>query len=115
MWKVNHMIFEIDKRIVAAISPLDIATEGAGVDGEVAKEFADMFQLGNLYFVLRRDLLIWTTIVVVGLLISMQFVKKSEKLAERKNDILHKLLIALIGSTIIWLFSLVVAVLEYIF
>lgn len=106
-------------QIVNSINPLDIATNAEGgkttihVEGE--QSVVDMLQLNNLYFLLRRDGMIWATIVIVVLLATMLFVKKSEKLAEKKADVLHKLLIVFLISSVVWILSLVVNIFDYIF
>lgn len=105
--------------IIGSINPLDIATGAEGgkttihVEGE--QSIVDMLQLNNLFYLLRRDGLIWATIVIVILLGTMLFVRKSEKLAERKADIFHKLLIVFLISSVIWILAAAVSLFDFIF
>lgn len=105
--------------VLGSINPLDIAVNAEGgettihTDGE--QSLVDILQLPNLYALLKRDSLIWATIIIICLLISMYFIKKSEKLAERKADIMHKFLIVFIICSLLWILDVAVFVLDSIF
>lgn len=101
------------------INPLDIAVNAENgqttihVEGE--QSFVEMFQLANLYYMLKRDGLIWGAIVIVCLLMSMLFIRRSEKLAERKADILHKIIIVFLICSVLWILGVVVALFDDMF
>jgi len=104
---------------VAAANPLDIATGAEGknisVKGNDGNSFAEMMNLAGLYQMLKRDALIWSAIIILGCLISMFFIKRSDIVSERKKDIGHKILIVFLICSLITLLSIVVNVFDVLF
>ena len=102
-----------------SIDPLKIATNAENgrvtVSGEENNGFLGLFELDALYFFLKREVLIWSAIVVLFLLVTMLFINKSEKLADRKDDIMHKLLIVFLASSAISVLSAVINLLDAVF
>lgn len=105
-----------------SVDPLRIATN-AEKDGKVTivsdqeqyNGFLGLFDFNYIYYFLKREVFIWGAIIIVFLLITMLFISKSEKLAERKADVMHKLLIVFIASSTLFLLSAVVNLLDAIF
>lgn len=101
------------------LNPLDIATGAEGGDvtiGNSAEEgLIGDFDLVGLFRWLRRDAILLGAIVILGLLCTMLFVNKAEKLADRKDDILHKVGILLLICSIIWVLNLIASVLDAVF
>lgn len=102
------------------IDPIRIATNAEKdgkitITGEEQHGFLGLFAFDYLYSFLKREVLIWGAILTVFLLVSMLFITRSEKLAERKADILHKLLIVLLASSTLTLLSALVNLLDWIF
>ena len=95
--------------------PLKIASEGIGAENPVSGEVVDILQLDNLFYMLEKNAVIWTGIIVLGLFITMLFVRKSDKLAEKKADVLHKLTILFAIASLIWFVNIAVVVLNSIF
>ena len=103
-----------------AIDPLKIATNAESGDritvtGEKDKGFLGLFAFNDLYHILKREVFIWGTIVTVFILVTMLFATKSEKLAEKKSDVMHKLLIILLASSTLTLLSVFVNLLDAVF
>jgi uncharacterized membrane protein len=100
--------------------PLKIATN-AEEDGQVTvhqsgkKDFLGIFEFDELYWFLKRQVFIWSAIIVLFLLVTMLFISRSDKLADRKADVLHKLSIVFIASSAIFLLTAFVNVLDAIF
>ena len=101
------------------VNPLDIATNAEGNGMTVVREgedsFFQLFQLGKLFAWLKRDGLILASIVILFLLITMLFVNKAEKLADKKADIMHKLLIVFLISSVLWILDVIVVMLDKVF
>ncbi len=103
-----------------SIDPLKIATNAekngkVTVSGEENDGFLGLFELDALYYFLKREVLIWSAIIVLFLFVTMLFINKSEKLADRKADISHKLLIVFLASSAIFGLSAVINLLDAIF
>jgi len=97
-------------------NPFDIMTNAEGgkvtIDTKGEQSFADLFDLGGLFQLLKREGMIWSAIVIVILLISMFFVNRSDKLAEKKADIMHKLLIVFLMSSALFLLGAIVYIFD---
>ena len=117
---LSLVIFSLDRWILSLTNPFDIITnaEGGNVtlkgNGE-AENFADIFQLSRLYYLLKREGLIWCAIVTLALIVTMFFIKRSDRLADRKGDILHKLFIAVLISSALTILSAAVGVFDAMF
>lgn len=111
------IVDKIDKFwIKASLNPLDIATGGMGDESEVVNtDIVELLELNNLFRLLQEWAVVIGAIVILALIISMHFVGKSERLAEKKADIGHKLLILFIIFSIVWIFNTLVLVLTSIF
>lgn len=101
------------------IDPLRIATnaeEGNRVSvAEDGNGIWGTLRMHQFYHLLKQQVFYWSAIVVLFLLATMFFLNKSEKIAERKADILHKLAIVFLASSTIFLLSAVINVLDTIF
>lgn len=101
------------------INPIDIATnaEGGNVTAVTKGEdsFFSLFQLGKLFAMLRRDALLLASIVMVVLLVCILYVNNSQKLAEKKADIAHKLVVIFLICSVLWILDFVVMILDYLF
>lgn len=97
--------------LLTSLNPLEII-QGANdhtVNGGVqSAEFsggaADVFHLlnlDNLFYMLRRDLMLVATCVLAVALLKLMIIKRPKEVAEKKMDILHKLIIVFIGASII--------------
>lgn len=73
------------------------------------------FPITDLYAILERDALVWAIIILLGTFISMLFVNKSEKLAEKKTDILHKLFIVFLIASLVSILNILLMFLDKIF
>lgn len=106
------------------LSPLDIAThaqgdqmnlQNQGEGGVKERIFAEEMNLPALFNFLKREVLLVSTIAILVTLISMLFVTKAEKLADKKENIMHKLMLVFLASSTIWLLDVFVTVLSMIF
>lgn len=68
-----------------------------------------------LYYAVTNFTTTISVSIVIALFITMLFVNKSEKLAERKQDILHKLLIVFLASSLISILNFALQFSRYIF
>lgn len=101
-------------------SPLDIATNAerfgkVTLHNDGMEGFMELFQLNNLFFYLKKMGLIISAISIIMILISMYFISRSDRLAEKKADIMHKLVIVFLICSCLFILSAVVAVLDIIF
>lgn len=97
--------------LTTSLKPLEIiqgANDSNVTDGLANAEFsggaADVFNLlglDNLFYMLRRDLMLLAACVVAVALLSLMVIKRPKDVAEKKRDILHKLLIVFLGASII--------------
>lgn len=123
MGVIENLIAKSDAAIVRAslavsVDPLKIATNAEGGKTTVANEDGGIFrilELSSLYAFLKREVFIWGAIVTLFLLMTMLFISKSEKLAERKADVMHKLFIVFLASSTLFLLSAFVNLLDAIF
>ena len=76
----------------------DTESDSFGGGGEAVFE---LLQLDNLFYLLRRDLFLVATCVVAVLLLKLMLTRNPHEAAEQKKDILHKLLIVVVGASII--------------
>lgn len=105
-----------------SVDPLKIATnaeQGGKVtitsENETYGGFLGLFDFQSLYRFLKREVFVWGAVVTVFLLMTMLFISRSEKLAERKADVMHKLFIVFLASSTLFLLSAFVNVLDAIF
>lgn len=61
----------------------------------------ELLSLGDLFYMLRRDLFYLGACVIVVLLLKMYVTKKPADVADKKLDILHKFFIIFIGASIV--------------
>ena len=73
------------------------------------------FPVTDLYAILERDALVWAIIILLVTFISMLFVNNSEKLAEKKKDILHKLFIVFLIASLVSILNILLMFLDNIF
>lgn len=102
-----------DVRITDYTNPMDI------LNGRVPYTYGDdsqkMLQGADLFAVLRRDALLLSVIVIVATLISMLFIRKSDKWADKKEDVLHKLLIVFLIASLVTILNVVAGFFEGLF
>lgn len=97
--------------LLSSLNPLEIiqgANDPNVNDGLGQAEFsggaADVFELlnlDNLFYLLKRDLMLLATCVLAIALLKLMMIKRPKEVAEKKTDILHKLLIVFLGASII--------------
>ncbi len=101
------------------LNPMGIATNANGGATSIQEQnelsLVRLLGLNDLYQLMKRDGLIIATIMVLVLLASMLFVHRSDKLADKKADIMHKLGIVFIICSLIWILNIVVAILDSMF
>lgn len=112
---INCFFTKVKLKAFATFNPLEIATEGLGDAELVDDTLVDLLELGNLYYVLKENAVLIVGIMLLAIMISMHFVNKAEKLAEKKADILHKLKILFLIFSIVWILNIIIAVLEFLF
>ena len=98
--------------------PLRIATNAENnvtITGEKLDGFLGLFSFDYLFYHLKREVFIWAAIVTLFLFITMLFINRSDKIADRKNDILHKLLIVFLASSTLFILTALIRVLDEIF
>ena len=98
--------------------PLRIATNAENnvtITGEKLDGFLGLFSFDYLFYHLKREVFIWAAIVTLFLFITMLFINRSDKIADRKNDILHKLLIVYLASSTLFILTALIRVLDEIF
>jgi len=66
-----------------------------------------LLDLGGLFYLVQKNAILISVSITVMLLISMLFVSKAEVLAEKKKDIYYKLIIVVLISSSITIFSFI--------
>jgi len=100
--------------VVIFLDPMEIVS-GAGGEDVVEDGIVEILQLNNLFYLLKENAVILASIMLLILFISMYFVRESQKLADKKADILHKLSIVFLIFSILWILSVFITVLDSIF
>lgn len=102
------------------VNPLDIATN-AESGGKITMEsgdgngFAELFQLPALYQLLKKQGMLIAAILILWLLVTMFFVRRSDHLAEKKADILHKLFIVFLMASTLFILSSIINLFDTVF
>lgn len=116
------MFLYLDRLCVAvlsgvALNPVDIASGKGKSDSATigGTDVAEFLQLTDLFALIRRDSILISVIVILALLITMLFIKKSDKLADRKADILHKLGIVFVIASLVTILNILYAVVRGMF
>ncbi len=124
---LSLLISHIDGLVIYAVTsvslgtadPLKIATNAESnkvtITGEKGDGFLGLFSFNYLYYFLKREVFIWAAITTLFLFITMLFINRSDKIADRKNDILHKLFIVFLASSTLFLLTALIRVLDEIF
>ena len=102
--------------LLSSLNPLEIiqgANDPNVNDGLEHAEFsggaADVFELlnlDNLFYLLKRDLMLLATCVLAVTLLKLMIMKRPKDVAEKKVDILHKLLIVFLGASLIGILNI---------
>lgn len=97
--------------ILASMNPLEIiqgANDSSVSSGLENSEFsggaAEVFRLlhlDNLFYVLRRDLMLIAVCILAVTLLRLMVIRRPKDVADKKMDILHKLIIVFMGASII--------------
>ncbi|MBO5165512.1 MAG: hypothetical protein J6B90_02785 [Lachnospiraceae bacterium] len=97
--------------LLTSLNPMEIiqgandhAVNGGLQNAEFSGGAEDVFQLlnlDNLFYMLRRDLMLVAACVLAVALLKLMIIKRPKDVAEKKVDILHKLVIVFIGASII--------------
>lgn len=74
--------------------------ENAGFSGGATDVF-NLLGLDNLFYLLRRDLMLLAACVVAVALLKLMVIKRPKDVAEKKMDIIHKLIIVFLGASVI--------------
>lgn len=110
MYRITNGLGAVKVLLTDYADPMDI------MNGKKPYSDTDELQrlLGatDLYAVLRRDAVLIGVIAILVLLISMLFVKKSDLLAEKKKDLMHKFGIVFLISTLITLLNFLTLIFE---
>lgn len=85
------------------------------VDPTAGIDPVDYLRTDSLYGAISDFVTMMSVVIIMGLLITMLFVSKSEKLAEKKQDIMHKLLIVFIATSLISILNFAVEFMRYLF
>jgi len=100
----------------STIDPLDIVRgEYGDYSKQVNEDIVFLLGLDDLFYLLRENAVIICACVLVFLFITMHFINKSEKIAERKADILHKLLILAVIFSLLTILNIAIKVMESLF
>lgn len=75
----------------------------------------DYLWTDTLFYAVKNFLIIMSAVAMLATLIVMLFVSKSEKFAEKKQDLLHKLLILFIAFSVIPLLKLAKEIVTFFF
>ncbi|MCR5719952.1 MAG: hypothetical protein K6F84_05250 [Lachnospiraceae bacterium] len=101
------------------IDPMKIATEANGGKTTIheygERDLFYFFGLNGLFSFLKTQGLIIATIMVLIAFISMLFINRSDKLADKKADVIHKLKIVFIICSLLWILDLFVLICDSIF
>lgn len=95
-------------------NPMDIIN-GAEPDLVQEGKMIDLLGTDDLFVIIKRDALLISVVVIIGLLITMLFIRRSEKLADRKEDIMHKLLIVFLIASLVSILNIISILVEGIF
>lgn len=102
--------------ILTSLNPLEIiqgSNDHTVNDGLQGAEFSGgaevvfhQLNLDNLFYMLRRDLMLVAACVLAVALLKLMIIKRPRDVAEKKMDILHKLIIVFIGASIIGILNI---------
>lgn len=102
--------------LLTSLNPLEIiqgandSTANGGLENaEFSSGAADVFRLlhlDNLFYVLRRDLMLVAVCVLAVTLLKLMIIKRPKEMADKKADILHKLTIVFVGASIIGILNI---------
>lgn len=97
--------------VLSSLNPFDIlngANDSSGKAGQFGqgKEIFDLLHLDNFFYVLRRDLFLIAACVLAVALLKLLIVNNPREIAEKKRDIAHKLVIVLIGASVIGILNI---------
>ena len=79
------------------------------------KDIHYLLDLGGIWMIIKTNAILWSVIVSVVILISMLFIHKAEMLQDKKKDLLHKLGIVFLFSSLITIFNIVKAFFDGLF
>lgn len=100
---------------VLVMDPMEIIKGNSGAELVEEGKAIELLGTDDLFVVLRRTSMYISVIVILVLLISMLFIRRSDKLGERKDDILHKLSIVFLIASLIALLNIVSSAVEGVF
>lgn len=100
---------------VLATDPMEIIKGNSGTELVEEGKAIELLGTDDLFAVLKRASMYTGVIVILVLLISMLFIRRSDKLGERKDDILHKLLIVFLIASLVTFLNILSSVAEGIF
>lgn len=92
---------------MASLNPLEIiqgandSSVSSGLESGGAAEVFQLLHLDNLFYVLRRDLMLIAVCILAVALLRLMVIKRPKDVADKKMDILHKLMIVFIGASVI--------------
>ena len=102
--------------ILSSLNPLEIiqgandsALSGGLENSEFSGGAADVFELlhlDNLFYLFKRDLMLIAVCVLAASLLKLMIMKRPKDVAEKKMDILHKLIIVFAGASMIGILNI---------
>ncbi|MBR2037736.1 MAG: hypothetical protein IKA09_08400, partial [Lachnospiraceae bacterium] len=101
--------------LLSSLNPLEIiqgANDSALSGGLENAEFSggaavfELLHLDNLFYLFKRDLMLIAVCVLAASLLKLMIMKRPKEVAEKKMDILHKLIIVFVGASMIGILNI---------